>query len=181
MDIRRIIYTLTAVPPYTFFNRELLGGLIELDRPIKIQAGEKLNHLSQIGSLYKALWHLPLPVSTYHYSENAILDLLSFVKLADDHYIICNTRANNVIYMQSKDNGKYLQFQRDPKFNLYYINISEANVEYHCYFSTVKKGKSLFSILDQKERKQSERYKNVMLSHPTKTLSMHWSATPLKG
>ena len=52
--------------------------------------------------------------------------------------------------MQSKDNGKYLQSQRDHKFNLYYMDISEANVEEHCYFNTVKSGKLLFSIVDQK-------------------------------
>ena len=52
--------------------------------------------------------------------------------------------------MQSKNDGKYLQFQRDHKFNLYYMDISEVNVEEHCYFNTAKKEKSLFSILDQK-------------------------------
>ena len=52
--------------------------------------------------------------------------------------------------MQSKNIGKYLRFQRDQKFNLYYMDISEANVEEYCHFNTVKKGKSLFSILNQK-------------------------------
>ena len=33
---------------------------------------------------------------------------------------------------------------------MYYINIIETNEEEHCYFNTVKKGKGLFSILDQK-------------------------------
>ena len=56
-------------------------------------------------------------MSTYHYSENAIANLLSFAKLADDYYIICNTRADDAIYVQSKDGGKYLRFQRDHKFN----------------------------------------------------------------
>ena len=51
--------------------------------------------------------------------------------------------------MQSKDNGKYLRIQRDHKFNLYYMDISEANVEEHCHFNTMKKRNSLFSILDQ--------------------------------
>ena len=59
-------------------------------------------------------------------------------------------RADDAIYVQSKDNGKYLRFQRDHKFNLYYMDISEANVEEHCYFKTVQKGKLMFSILDQK-------------------------------
>ena len=63
--------------------------------------------------------HYNIPVSTYHYSENAIANLLSFAKLADDYYIICNTRIDNAIYMQSKDDGKYLRFQRDHKFDLY--------------------------------------------------------------
>ena len=74
--------------------------------------------------------------------------MLSFAKIADEYYIICNTRVDDEIYVQSKDNGKYLRFQRDHKFNLYYMDISEANVEEHCHFNTVKKGKSLFSILD---------------------------------
>ena len=30
------------------------------------------------------------------------------------------------------------------------MDISEANVEENCYFNTVKRGKGLFSILDQK-------------------------------
>ena len=76
-----------------------MGGLINLDRVIKIQADRKPIHLSQIGSLYKAMRHLPLPVREYHYSENAIMNLLSFAKLAD---------VNDAIYVQSKDNGKYL-------------------------------------------------------------------------
>ena len=38
---------------HIIFNRELLGGLIKLDRAIKIQAGGKLIHLSKIGSLHK--------------------------------------------------------------------------------------------------------------------------------
>ena len=133
---------------HIIFNRELLEGLIKLNRPIKIQAGGKRILLSQIGSLYEALQHLPLPVSACHYSENAIVNLFSFAKLADIYYIICNTRVNYTIYMQSNDNGKYLRLQRDHKFNSYYMDISEANVEEHCHFNTVKKGKPLFSILD---------------------------------
>ena len=67
--------------------------------------------------------------------------MLSFAKLADDYYIIGNTRVDDAIYVQSKDDRKYLQFQRDHKFNLYYMEISEAKMEEHCYFNTVKKGK----------------------------------------
>ena len=108
-----------------------MGGHIKLDRPIKIEAGGKPIHLSQISSLHKALRHLSLHVSRYHYSVNAMAHLLLIAKVADDYYIICNTKVDNAIYVQSKDDGKYLRFQRDPKFNLYYMDISEANVEEH--------------------------------------------------
>ena len=64
--------------------------------------------MRQVGSLYQALRHLPLPVTTYHYSKTAIAKLLSFAKLADEYYIICNTRVDDAIYVQRKDDGKYL-------------------------------------------------------------------------
>ena len=83
-------------------NKERLGGLVNLNRPLKIQAGGKLIHLSQTWSQHQALQHLPLPVSTCHYSKNAITNLLAFAKLAGECYIICNTRANDTIYVQSK-------------------------------------------------------------------------------
>ena len=85
---------------HIIFNRELVGGLIKLVRAIKIQAGGKPIHLSQIGSLHKALQHLSLPVSAYHDNENAIGNLLSFAKLADEYYIICNTRVDDDIHGQ---------------------------------------------------------------------------------
>ena len=84
---------------------------MNLDKSVKIHAGGKPIHLSQIGSLHQALQHLLLPVSTYHYSENAIANLLSFAKLADDYYIICNTRVDDAIYVKSKDDGEYLHFK----------------------------------------------------------------------
>ena len=87
-------------------------------------------------------------MSTYKYSENT--NLLSFAKLADDYYIICNTRIDNAIYVRSKDDGKYLRFQRDHEFDLYYMEISKADGDKHCYLNTVKQRKSLYSILDQK-------------------------------
>ena len=91
------LYIDSGASIHILFNRELLGGIVNLDKSIKIQAGGKPIHLSQIGSLHKALRHLPLPVSTYHYSENAIANLMSFAKLADDYYIICNTRIDDAI------------------------------------------------------------------------------------
>ena len=84
---------------HVIFNKELLGGLIKHDRAIEIQAWDKPIHLSQIGSLHKALRHLPLPVSEYHYSESTITNLLLFAKIADDYYIICNTKVDDAIYV----------------------------------------------------------------------------------
>ena len=96
------IYINSGASLNILFNRELLGGVITLNRAIKIQAGGEPIYLSQIGSLHKALQHLPLPVSAYHYNENVIANLLSFAKLADEYCIICNTRVNDAIYVQSK-------------------------------------------------------------------------------
>ena len=125
------LYIESGASIHILFNKELLGGIVNLDRALKIHAGGKPIHLSQIGSLHQALRHLPLPVSTYHYSENAISNLLSFAKLADDYYIIRNTRVDDAIYVQSKEDGKCLRFQRDHKFNLYYMDISKAVVDEH--------------------------------------------------
>ena len=132
------------------FNKELMGGHQNLDRPLKIQTGGKSIRMSQIGSLYQVLQHLLLPVTTYHYSKTAIANLLSFTNLVDAYYIICNTRVDDAIYVQSKDDGKYLQFPRDYKCNLYYMEISEADLDKHCYLNTVKKRETAFSVLVQK-------------------------------
>ena len=82
------LYIDSGASLHILFNEELMEGLQSLDRPLKIQAGGKPIHLSQIGSLHQALRHLPLPVSTYHYSETTISKLLSFAKLVDAYYII---------------------------------------------------------------------------------------------
>ena len=95
-----------------------------------IAAGGKNIRLSQIGSLHTALRHLLLPWDNYHYNDNAIANLLSFARLADDYYILCNTRIDDAIYVQSKEDGKYLCFQRCPRFNSYYIDIGEGKRVY---------------------------------------------------
>ena len=102
------LYMDSGVSLHILFNKELLGELHNIDKPLKIQAGGKLFHIKQIESLHQALSHLPLPVISYHYSETAISNLLLFAKLADKYYIICNIRIDDVIHMQNKDNGKYL-------------------------------------------------------------------------
>ena len=95
---------------HILFNRELLEGIQDLDRPLAIAAGGKNFKLSQTGSLHTALQHLPLPRDDYHYDDTAIANLLSFARLADDYYILCNTRIDDAIYVQSKEDGKFLRF-----------------------------------------------------------------------
>ena len=93
---------------HILFNKGLLRKFNNIKVPIKIQAGGKPFHIEQIGLLHQALRHLPLPVSAYHYSETAIANLLLFAKLADEYYIICNTKIDDAIYIKNKDDGKYL-------------------------------------------------------------------------
>ena len=96
---------------HILFNKELLGKSKDIKIPFNIYAGGKPFHIEQIGSLHQALRHVPLPVSAYHYSETAIAGLLSFAKLTDEYYIICKTRVDDTIYIQNKDDSKYLRFQ----------------------------------------------------------------------
>ena len=140
----------SGVYSHTLLNKELMGGLQNLDKPFKIQAGGKPIHMSQVGPLHQTLRHLPLLVTTYHYSKTVIANLLLLAKLADEYFIICNTRVDDAIHVQSKDGGKSLQFQRDYKCNLYYMDITEADLAEHCYLNTVKKGKTTLSVPDQK-------------------------------
>ena len=113
--LKNRLYIDSGASIHILFNKELLGGIVNVDKSIKIQAGGKPIHFSQIGSLYKALRHLPLPVSTYHYSEIAIANLLSFAKLVDNYYIICNTRIDDAIYVQSKDDEEIPTFPERPQ------------------------------------------------------------------
>ena len=102
------LYINSGASLHILFNKELLGKLKDIKVLINIQARGKPFHIEQIGLLHQALRHLPLLVSAYHYSETTIANLLSFAKLADEYYIICNTRVDDTTYVQSKDDGKYL-------------------------------------------------------------------------
>ena len=63
------LYINSGASLHILFNKELMGGLQNLDRPLKIQAGGKPIRMSQIKSLHQVLQPLSLPVNTYHYSE----------------------------------------------------------------------------------------------------------------
>ena len=62
------LYIDSGASLHILFSKELLGELNNIKVPVKIQAGDKLFHIKQIGFLHQALRHLPLPVSAYHYS-----------------------------------------------------------------------------------------------------------------
>ena len=128
---KKCLYIVSGASLHILFNKELMGGLQNLDSPVKIQTGGKPIHMSQIGSLYQALRHLLLPVTTYHYSKTPIANLLLFAKLVDEYYIIRNTKVDAAIYVQIKDDSKYLQFQRDYKCNLCCMEISEVDLDRH--------------------------------------------------
>ena len=93
------LYIDSGASLHALFNKELIEELQNLDRSFKIQAGGKPILMSQVGSLHQALRHLSLPVTMYHYSGIAIANLLSFAKLTDEYYIICNTRVDDAIYI----------------------------------------------------------------------------------
>ena len=83
---------------HILFNQELLKSLIQLDQVIKIQGDGKSIHLSQIELFHKVLRHLLLPINKYHHDENTTANILSFVKLVDKYYIVCNTKIDDAIY-----------------------------------------------------------------------------------
>ena len=109
----------------------------QLQQPLKIQAGGSSINLSQVNTLHPALRHLPSPENGYHYEKNAIVNLLLFACIADEFYIVCNTRVDDAIYVVSKDNGQYLQFKQDLTRNLYYIDIGDKNIQHTRFFSPI--------------------------------------------
>ena len=61
------------------------------------------------------------------------------------------------------------------------MDISEANLDEHCYLNTVKGGKTTFLYLTKREQKPLESFKNNVASHQTKTSFTRWNITTLKG
>ena len=94
------------------FNKDLLNERYLLHKPMKISAAGKPLEIKEVSTLYKALKHLPLPKDNIYYEPEAIENLLSFARLADEYYIVCNTQINDAIYVRSKEDGKYLRFKR---------------------------------------------------------------------
>ena len=57
------LYIHNGASLHILFNKELIGELHNINKPLKIQAGGKPFHIKQIGALHQALQHLPLPVT----------------------------------------------------------------------------------------------------------------------
>ena len=147
------LYLDSGASVHILFCKEIMGKLHKLKTPLEISGADSTIHLKQYGSLHKAFQHLPLPTKELYYEPDAIANLLSFAKLADEYYIVCNTRVDDAIYVQNKTDGKYLRFQRCRRNNLYYMDIGQGEPDGYCHFSTVKKGKLKFSMMDQKRAK----------------------------
>ena len=148
------LYLDSGASVHILFCRELMGKMHNLKKPIEISgAGGKRIELKEYASLHKAFQHLPLPTNKLYYEPGALANLLLFAKLADKYYIVCNTCIDDAIYVQSKEDGKYLHFQRCRKTNLYYLDIGESEPDGYCHFNTVKNRKLKFSMINQKRAK----------------------------
>ena len=79
-DPKNRSYTNSGVSIRNLSNKELLAGLVKLDRALNIQTGGVLIHLLQIRSQQ----HLTFPMSIYHYSESAISNVLPVEGLTMD-------------------------------------------------------------------------------------------------
>lgn len=144
------LYLDSGASVHITFNQDLLNEHRPLKKALNISAAGKPLQLKEVSTLHKALQHLPLPKDDIYYEPQVIANLLSFARLADEYHIICNTQVDDAIYVQSKEDRKYLRFQQCRKNNLYYLDIGQTEYDGHCNFSTIEKTKSSFSLLDQK-------------------------------
>ena len=148
--LKNRLYLDSRASVHIIFNQELMQDIKDIDQSLVISAEGKAIKMSQIALLHNALKHLPLPNDKYYYNQYAIANLLSFGKIAEEYHIICNIQVDDAIYVQSKDDGKYLRFAKDKKNILYFLDISEGLIDGHYYFSTMEKGKLQFLLLDQR-------------------------------
>ena len=147
------LYLDSGASVHILFSDLILGKRTRLNETMKIAAAGDPLKLQEVASLHEAFRHLPLPSTELYYEPGAIANLLSFARLADEYHIICNTSVDDAIYVQSKDDGMYLRFERCPHRHLYFLDIGCDDVDGSCLFSTVEQGKLTFSTLDQKRAK----------------------------
>ena len=175
--LKNRIYINSGASIHVLFNKELLGGIVNLNRALKIHADDKPIHLSQIGSLHQALWHLPLLVSTYHYSENTIAKKNHFQSLP-------------MIITSSVTHGLTTQYMCRARMMVNTYDFKETISSTYTTWTLAKltgtsivisilwnKEKYCIPYLIKREQKQLESYKNAAHTHPTKISSTHWSIT----
>lgn len=146
------LYLDSGASVHILFNREMIQHMETISSPLTISGAGSNIKLHEVGSLHDALKHLPLPRDDLYYEPNAIANLLSFARIADDYYIVYNTRIDNAIYVQSKTDGKYLRFKRCKRKNLYYLDIGEI-IDGEGHINTVMENEAMFSTLDKKRAK----------------------------
>ena len=77
-------------------------------------------------------------MSIYHYIKKTTSNVLPVAKIVNENYTIYNIRDGNAIYVWSKEYENDIQFPRDHKFTLYYIDINEVDMDKYCCSNTVK-------------------------------------------
>ena len=99
---KNCLYINSGASIHILFNKELLGGIVNLDRALKIYAGGKPIHLTQIRSLHQALQHLLLPVKmpsqTYYHLQSLPMIITSSVTQGLTMRYMCRARAMENTY-----------------------------------------------------------------------------------
>jgi len=90
-----------------------------------------------MGSLSKALEHLPLPKDGYLFDEGIVANLLSLGKIAKEFRVVMDTDIDDAIYVYGKD-GKYLRFGKTAK-GLYCMELHDEEEKETCLFATIKR------------------------------------------
>ena len=87
-------------------------------------------NVTKMGSLSKALEHLPLPKDGYLFDEGIVANLLSLGKIADEFRVVMDTDIDDAIYVYGKD-GKYLRFGKTAK-GLYCMELHDEEEKETC-------------------------------------------------
>ena len=88
------------------FNEELLEKISTLDAPTGIHDGGNNFKSDQLGSLTKALEHLPLPKDGYYFYLEMVTNL---ALISDEYRVAMDTEIDNAIYVFN-DYRTYIKF-----------------------------------------------------------------------
>ena len=79
------------------FDWEALGTIEKLENPKKVACGGNNINIRELGSLKKALDHLPLPKDGYYYNKNVVANLLSLGRIANKFRVVMDTNIDDAI------------------------------------------------------------------------------------